>query len=41
MKARDYDALEQTIRQHNRGALAAYTTHLEGVGDTEQRERHA
>jgi DNA-binding GntR family transcriptional regulator len=40
MKARDYDALEQTIRQHNRGALAAYTAHLEGVGDKEKRERH-
>ena len=40
MRARDLPALEQTIRAHNRGALAAYVTHLEGT-DTEKRERHA
>ena len=34
-------ALEQTIREHNRGALAAYMAHLEGVVDHEKRERPA
>jgi DNA-binding GntR family transcriptional regulator len=39
MKARDVGRLEETVRQHNRGALAAYTTYLEkdlkglGTGD--------
>ena len=41
MDARDLPALEQTIREHNQGALAAYTAHLAGAADTEKRERHA
>jgi DNA-binding GntR family transcriptional regulator len=41
MEARDLPALEQTIRDHNRGALAAYTAHLEGPADADKRERHA
>ena len=41
IEARDLTALEQTIREHNQGALAAYTAHLDGSGDTEKRERHA
>jgi DNA-binding GntR family transcriptional regulator len=41
MEARNFPALEQTIREHNRGALAAYTAHLEGVADGEKRERPA
>jgi DNA-binding GntR family transcriptional regulator len=41
MEARDFAGLEKTIREHNRGALAAYTAHLEGAGDGEKRERHA
>jgi DNA-binding GntR family transcriptional regulator len=40
MDARNLPALEQTIREHNQGALAAYTAHLAGV-ETEKRERHA
>jgi DNA-binding GntR family transcriptional regulator len=40
MRAQDLPALEETIRAHNRGALAAYTTHLEGM-DGEKKERHA
>jgi DNA-binding GntR family transcriptional regulator len=39
--ARDFAALEQTIREHNQGALAAYTAHLEHAGDAEKRERPA
>jgi DNA-binding GntR family transcriptional regulator len=41
MEAHDYPALEQTIRDHNRGALAAYTAHLAGTVDGSKRERHA
>jgi DNA-binding GntR family transcriptional regulator len=41
MQAHEIPALEQTIREHNRGALAAYMAHLEGAGDPEKRERHA
>jgi DNA-binding GntR family transcriptional regulator len=41
LEARDLPGLEQTIREHNRGALAAYTAHLEGRAGTEKRERHA
>jgi DNA-binding GntR family transcriptional regulator len=41
MEARDMPALEQTIRDHNRGALAAYTAHLEATTDGEKRERPA
>jgi DNA-binding GntR family transcriptional regulator len=40
MRARDLAGLEQTIREHNRSALAAYTAHLEG-SDAVKRERHA
>ena len=40
MEARDIPALEQTVREHNRGALAAYMAHLEGSSD-DKRERHA
>jgi hypothetical protein len=29
MRAKDWARLEQTIREHNRGALAAYATFLE------------
>jgi DNA-binding GntR family transcriptional regulator len=32
MKARDLDGLEEVMRTHNRGALAAYTSHLEAAG---------
>jgi DNA-binding GntR family transcriptional regulator len=32
MRARDLDALEHAMRTHNRGALAAYTAHLEATG---------
>jgi DNA-binding GntR family transcriptional regulator len=39
MTARNLGALEETIRAHNRGALAAYTVHLGAVAD--KRERHA
>jgi DNA-binding GntR family transcriptional regulator len=42
MEARDMPALEQTIRDHNQGALAAYTAHLESQNKSdERRERHA
>jgi DNA-binding GntR family transcriptional regulator len=47
MEARNWNELEQTIREHNQGALAAYTAHLEstrdlqGRHDGERRERHA
>jgi DNA-binding GntR family transcriptional regulator len=41
MQGRDIPALEQTIREHNRGALAAYMVHLAGVVDQPKRERHA
>jgi DNA-binding GntR family transcriptional regulator len=38
MEARSFTALEQTVREHNRGALAAYTAHL---ASSPKRERHA
>jgi DNA-binding GntR family transcriptional regulator len=41
MQGHEIAALEQTIREHNRGALAAYMAHLEGTVEHEQRERHA
>ena len=41
MEAHDMPALEETIREHNRGALAAYMAHLEGVVDHDKRERPA
>jgi len=41
MQTHDITALEQTVRDHNRGALAAYMSHLEGTGDHEKRERPA
>ena len=41
VERRDLNALEQTIRDHNRGALAAYTAHLEAADDAQKRERHA
>ena len=41
LEARDLEALERTIREHNQGALAAYTAHLAGDSDREKRERHA
>ena len=41
MQAHEIPALEQTVREHNRGALAAYMAHLEGVVDHDKRERHA
>ena len=41
MESRDIPALEQTVREHNRGALAAYMAHLEGSSDHDKRERHA
>lgn len=47
MEARNLEALEQTIREHNQGALAAYMAHLEstrdaqGRQDGERRERRA
>jgi DNA-binding GntR family transcriptional regulator len=47
MEARDIPRLEQTVREHNQGALAAYTAHLEGAREAvrreeaENRERHA
>lgn len=41
MRAKDYARLEQTIREHNQGALAAYTAHLESMDESEKRERHA
>lgn len=31
LRARDLDGLEQAIRQHNRGALGAYTAYLESL----------
>lgn len=34
MKARDLERLEDVMRTHNRGALAAYTSHLEASGAT-------
>jgi DNA-binding GntR family transcriptional regulator len=39
MESRDLPALEQTIREHNLGALAAYTAHLRGSGDPEKSEK--
>jgi DNA-binding GntR family transcriptional regulator len=41
IEKRDLAGLEQTIREHNRSALAAYTAHLAGAADPEKRERHA
>ncbi len=41
MKARDLRKLEQTVREHNQGALAAYTAHLEASSDPAKRERPA
>jgi DNA-binding GntR family transcriptional regulator len=41
MESQDIPALEQTVREHNRGALAAYMSHLDGTVDREKRERHA
>jgi DNA-binding GntR family transcriptional regulator len=41
MEARDIPSLEQTVREHNRGALAAYMAHLKGSSDHDKRERHA
>jgi len=41
MEARNLPELEQTIREHNQGALAAYTAHLESQRADERRERHA
>jgi DNA-binding GntR family transcriptional regulator len=41
MEARNFTELEQTIREHNQGALAAYTAHLESQRADERRERHA
>jgi DNA-binding GntR family transcriptional regulator len=41
MEARNLPELEQTIRDHNQGALAAYTAHLESQRTDERRERHA
>jgi len=41
MQTHDITALEQTVRDHNRGALAAYMSHLEGSSDHEKRERPA
>ncbi|HEY7500723.1 MAG TPA: GntR family transcriptional regulator [Vicinamibacterales bacterium] len=47
MENRDLAQLEQMIREHNQGALAAYTAHLESLsggapaGDQSKRERHA
>jgi DNA-binding GntR family transcriptional regulator len=40
LRAQDLPRLEQTIRQHNQGALAAYVSHL-APKDDEQRERPA
>jgi hypothetical protein len=41
MQSHEIPALEETVREHNRGALAAYMAHLEGVIDHEKRERPA
>jgi DNA-binding GntR family transcriptional regulator len=41
IESRDLPALEQSIREHNQGALAAYTAHLQAGGDAGKRERHA
>jgi len=41
MEAKDLPRLEQTIRDHNQGALAAYTAHLEATSETDKRERPA
>lgn len=41
LESRDLQALDQTIREHNQGALAAYTAHLEAANTPERRERHA
>ena len=41
MEARNLPELEQTIREHNQGALAAYTAHLESQRADERREKHA
>lgn len=42
MKARDLEAIERTMRTHNRGALAAYTAYLDagfrGQADAARRE---
>lgn len=37
MKLRDLDALEHAMRMHNRGALAAYTAHLDSSDTTGER----
>ena len=39
LEARELSELEQTVREHNRAALASYTAHLESV--LEKREKHA
>jgi DNA-binding GntR family transcriptional regulator len=42
MESRNFAELEQTIREHNQRALAAYTAHLESQNrQDERRERHA
>jgi DNA-binding GntR family transcriptional regulator len=38
MQARDLTRLEQTIRQHNQGALASYLAYLSGPGEARARE---
>jgi DNA-binding GntR family transcriptional regulator len=44
IEARNFPQLEQTVREHNQGALAAYTAHLVAPGSTDhaaKRERPA
>jgi DNA-binding GntR family transcriptional regulator len=41
IRSRDLPRLEQTIRQHNQGALAAYTSYLAGAGESAARERRS
>ena len=36
IRARDYPALEETIRTHNRAALAAYTAHHAATSGADQ-----
>jgi DNA-binding GntR family transcriptional regulator len=41
MRTRDLGALEAIVRQHNQGALAAYTTYLDSHGPVSARELRA
>jgi DNA-binding GntR family transcriptional regulator len=41
IRARDLPRLEQTIRRHNQGALASYTSYLAGAEESSSPERRS